>query len=188
MTSEQNHKVIEEFWNALNALIQMEQIDQNSNLQMEFRALDSIKNQMEWEFLTDDEKQNKRLKFIKLSERYPNHEDSIKYLAYDNAVVELYNTIRSGLSAVDEQLKQQSNSNELILLTRTKALLFTEKMFIDEHRDLRKLRHFDYHVMKGFFNEVRSERFFNAIGLSLVEDQFDKMYKAWPERPWKEIQ
>jgi hypothetical protein len=146
----------------------------------EQRFLVNMLADIQWQQLTDDQKQAKRKARILLLNKQSSQEGSTMEFAYERYVTELYDLIQATLNATEAVAAS-------MLISRLKAFLLTEKSFIDADSSFAKLKHMDYYLWQHFFAANATHLAAALFDTSNLTARFHAMYKNWPSRPYKEI-
>jgi hypothetical protein len=158
------------------ALSQEEQIA----IRHEQRFLVNMLADMQWQQLTDDQRQAKRKARIALLDKQSSQEGSAVEFTYEKHITELYDLIQATLRVISDVATSS-------LLSRLKAFLLAEKSFIDADNSFAKLKHMDYYLWQNFFSANIPQLEEMQVDASRVRASFHAMYKSWPNRPYKDI-
>lgn len=141
----------------------------------ELSVLNRLNSEFKWQLLSDAEKQQRRKNLY-------NSLHNADAESYEGLVIQLYDMIVTALARLEDLDSEVSN----IYLTRVKAMLFVEKEFINESMDADKLRHNDYYILMNVL-DAKGQKAWEELKLHDIKQTFDKMYRAWSKRPYKEI-
>ena len=146
----------------------------------EISILKQMYEQLEWDDLSDEAKQDKRKSILVTLDKWSYEEGVRSESTYEKNVIELYDEISNVLS--------KNLSNDLYT-KRIKSIIFIEKIFIDEKKVISNIRHMDYFIWTQLFESTASNipDLYRSLDLHILNDRFMRMYKSWPKRPYKEV-
>lgn len=152
---------------------------ENLLIPLEIAYLKRISKSLEWNQLTDEEKQDSRKRRIEFFIKKLYKNDTNQFVDYEVSVVNLYNRIIEAL----ENLKNMYESD--FILTRLYATLFIEKELINNQNYIFKIVHIDKKIIDNLFPILKTHRIYEILNLSILESSFQEMYKLLPEKPYR---
>lgn len=136
--------------------------EESSNIADENQLLFDLKQQLEWQVLSSEEKNERRFNLLrKLKLRLT--DDNRDVFRLEELIIEIHvliNKIFHQLSLLPESILQNSRT------TRLKAMLFVEKYLINEVKDAKKIRNFNFDLLMEILLECSNEVCYKEIELS----------------------
>ena len=174
-----NDAYVINYLNSAIGIILKNKSDFDSQLSQEARIADIIQQKISWRYLSDEDKQFKRLGLLKLAERYQDTEANKKSYQYIDAFYKVYDLLRYLLNAIDnEKLK---NGDDISLI-RLKTAILIEKELMDEHSHPEKSGHYPEKTM---LNLLSDSEVINLAPEKIMElnKMITEMYKNWSKNP-----
>jgi hypothetical protein len=149
-------------------------------LKRELYVIKRVIGEKEWSLLPCSLKQESRKNSIELMIKWASEDGTKIDISYEQSVVVLYDTIELLIDSI-----KTVNKSEILL--RLSTILLIEKYFIDQYKDMRKIRHNDYYIFMNILNLIAENYLYEYLQIDSLINCFDKMYKLWPDRPYKEV-
>ncbi|MBV8251921.1 MAG: hypothetical protein JO154_04870 [Chitinophaga sp.] len=150
---------------------------------------EKIKKDLEWNRLSDDQKQQFRLQkvmhMLNWMEKEGEDLDKIKHeqllCIWDE---QLYATIQ----ALEALMEEETDRAEQELLFRLHAMFLAEKHLLNSEREfVLKPVHNDYYVMMRVMTDFSKNKYAVQLGVANLKQLFHDMYRHWERRPYREI-
>lgn len=161
----------------INLLSSYKEIEQKMpNAYAEYFALTIIKEELEWQNLTDEEKQRKRIVVLKMVKKVLTPETK-NVFDLDDSIIDLYEAVQNLLDDINKM-----HNNDLIIV-RLKSMLIMEKFLLNESRDAKKIRYFNHSIMKNLIRDVLDnpnyEKLYKHLDSKIhyLESKLDNFYK-----------
>jgi hypothetical protein len=130
--------------------------------------LSSLREELEWQLLSGDEKQRKR----------KNRMEAVKKVITDStkdefrleiSVIDEYDALQAVLDEIDNL---DDTKKDLILAIRLKAMLFVEKTLLNEHFNANFIRHHNFDLLHRILLNCQSNAELSQINLSSLIEIF----------------
>lgn len=144
---------------------------QEKHLSVEAFFIGTVKEEMKWNDLSDEEKQKKRKQALAQVKRWSSAENDKADFSVEEHVIALYDAIQDILDKI-ELLPEKGMADRLTV--RMKSLLLIEKIFINEQFNSEKIRHVDRSIMANLIKDCEGSVLYHDLRLDKLMEQFDK--------------
>lgn len=136
------------------------------NISEESAFLALIKQDLEWEYLSAPEKQQKRKMLFKYMNKMETSIETLKEIfKLEICIIEFYDILQNALDTLELM-----NKND-VSVTRLKAMLFIERIFLNEYLDVKKIRHHNFSLLNGLLNELLNNEKLSILNIKFLNQK-----------------
>ncbi len=158
----------------------------NANIAAEYASIQAMlrssdqQNDQEWDALSDEEKQVKRILMLKGVKKVlkPNNIDMFRF---EESIIDLYESIVSCLHKLEEHIQNTSGD---LLMSRLKAMLQLEQMIINKQKDPKEIENLHYdlfkHLIFDCLNSDNQDFFIQKSGILYYESKLEITQRLKP--------
>lgn len=152
-------------------------LSENFLIDLEIAYLKRISKSLEWDQLTDEEKQDSRKRRIEFFIKKLYKNETNQFVDYEVSVVNLYDRIIEALGNLENIYESD------FILTRLYATLFIEKELINNQNHIFKIVHIDKQIIDNLFTLLKKHKVYE--NLNILESSFQRMYNLLPQEPYR---
>lgn len=136
------------------------------NISEESAFLALIKQDLEWEYLSAPEKQQKRKMLFKYMNKMETSIETLKEIfKLEICIIEFYDILQNALDTLELM-----NKNDVSVI-RLKAMLFIERIFLNEYLDVKKIRHHNFSLLNGLLNELLNNEKLSILNIKFLNQK-----------------